>query len=69
MNYTEALELSRRIKQERPELIPKLFGAAETWDIIIRKTERSAPGYQPVRIGHPFFVRDEDDWIRLRNNL
>lgn len=69
MTYLEALDLSRQIKSERPDVLVRVSHYAGEAELVVKKMISKRPGFSPVGFGHPSRVRDPQDWIRVRSTL
>lgn len=69
MTYLEALDLSLRIKQDRPDVLARLIHHKDRTEVIVKRMYDKVPGRGPTRLGPPCFIQDEQDWIRLRSTI
>lgn len=69
MTYSEAVDLARRIKQDRPDVIPRILHGGDETRIIVKRMKGWKRGSAPTGLGPPCFVDTEEDWIRLRTTI
>lgn len=68
MKYFDALDLARRIKQERPDVIAWAMGYRDGGMVMVRATEHR-DGYYPTKKGAPHFIESDDEWEALKVQL
>jgi hypothetical protein len=69
MKLTDAIDLERRIKKDRPDVMTWRMGYRDGVLIMVRRIEREPPGYYPAKKGHPHFIESKEEWDDLRNQI
>lgn len=70
MTYLEARDFAQRIRRERPDILPRVSGYADSWGVVVKKVNRKQGVLGgPLFLSQPVHLNSEDDWIRVRSSL
>lgn len=69
MTFTEACDLSRRIKSARSDVLAKAHGQVNGWCVIVKRKYRKGPGWAPITLGPPHFLDSWEDWLALSGQI